>query len=153
MVFLSRYYYRVFKKTLKKCPKTAKNHIKKLFSKKRFSLLYEEQLWQQNAQKINLNRILGLMYTLSESEKIKREDNIIKDTKNLFRLRKQIDKRNLFRLIKENETIKDKIIRDIKIPLEKEDDYYKPMKVGNFWNNNYIEYESNGDKKKYLSVK
>ena len=71
------------------------------------------------------------MYTLSESEKIKREDNIIKDTKNLFRLRKQIDKRNL-RLIKENETIKDKIIRDIKIPLEKEDDYYKPMKVGNF---------------------
>ena len=93
------------------------------------------------------------MYTLSESEKIKREDNIIKDTKNLFRLRKQIDKRNLFRLIKENETIKDKIIRDIKIPLEKEDDYYKPMKVGNFWNNNYIEYESNGDKKKNLSVK
>ena len=71
------------------------------------------------------------MYTLSESEKIKREDSIIKDTKNLFRLRKQIDKRNL-RLIKENETIKDKIIRDIKIPLEKEDDYYKPMKVGNF---------------------
>ena len=93
------------------------------------------------------------MYTLSESEKIKREDNIIKDTKNLFRLRKQIDKRNLFRLIKENETIKDKIIRDIKIPLEKEDDYYKPMKGGNFWNNNYIEYESNGDKKKNLSVK
>ena len=72
------------------------------------------------------------MYTLSESEKIKREDSIIKDTKNLFRLRKQIDKRNLFRLIKENETIKDKIIRDIKTPLEKEDDYYTPMKVGNF---------------------
>ena len=87
------------------------------------------------------------MYTLSESEKIKREDNIVKDTKNLFRLRKQIDKRNL-RLIKENETIKDKIIRDIKTPLEKEDDYYKPMKVGNFWNNNYIEYESNGAKRK-----
>ena len=72
------------------------------------------------------------MYTLSESEKIKREDNIVKDTKNLFRLRKQIDKRNLFRLIKENETIKDKIIREIKTPLEEEDDYYKPIKVGNF---------------------
>ena len=27
------------------------------------------------------------------------------------------------------------------------------MKVGNFWNNNYIKYESNGDKDKNLSVK
>ena len=24
-----------------------------------------------------------------------------------------------------------------------EEDYYKPVRVGNFWNNNYIEYESN----------
>ena len=30
---------------------------------------------------------------------------------------------------------------------EQEDkDYYKPKRVNNFWNNDYIEYESNGDK-------
>ena len=45
---------------------------------------------------------------------------------------------NLFRLKKENEAIKNKIIRDIKTLFE-EDDYYKPITVGNFWNNNYIE--------------
>ena len=28
-----------------------------------------------------------------------------------------------------------------------EEDYYKPERVNKFWNNNYIEYESNGDKK------
>ena len=35
------------------------------------------------------------------------------------------------------------------------DDYYKPIRVGNFWKNNYIGYESNGIKiksgKKYLN--
>ena len=36
---------------------------------------------------------------------------------------------------------------------QKEKDYYKLIKVGNFWNNNYIEYESSGDKNKNLSVK
>ena len=49
--------------------------------------------------------------------------------------------------------MKDKIIRDIKTLFEEEDDYDKPIRVGNFWNNNYIEYESNGDKNKNLSVK
>ena len=29
---------------------------------------------------------------------------------------------------------------------QEEGDYYKPKRVSNFWNNNYIEYESNGDK-------
>ena len=34
-----------------------------------------------------------------------------------------------------------------------EEDYYKPERVNNFWNNNYIEYESNGDKckNKYIN--
>ena len=44
------------------------------------------------------------------------------------------DVRNLFKLKKEtNETIKDKIITD----------YYQPLRLHNFWSNNYIEYESN----------
>ena len=45
---------------------------------------------------------------------------------------------------------KDKDIRKI---IKSEEDYYKPVRVGNFWNNNYIKYESNGDKNKTLSVK
>ena len=31
---------------------------------------------------------------------------------------------------------------------EQERDYCKPVRVGNFWNNNYINYESNGDRNK-----
>ena len=63
-----------------------------------------EHLRQQNAQKINLNRILRAVNALSDSEKRKREDSIIKDIKSLFRLRKEIDNgaikdiRNNFRL-------------------------------------------------------
>ena len=35
---------------------------------------------------------------------------------------------------------------------KQEDDDYKPIRVNNFWNNNYIEYESSGDRNN-LSVK
>ena len=53
---------------------------------------------------------------------------------------------------KQNERIiKDKKSRDIRTLFEQEEeDYYKPKKVSNFWNNNYIEYESNGDKNRNL---
>ena len=47
---------------------------------------------------------------------------------------------------------KDRIIRDIKT-LFKQEDYYKPVIAGHLWNNNYIKYESNGDKNKNLSIK
>ena len=55
-------------------------------------------------------------------------------------------------MLKKKETnkrlVKDRIIRDIKTLFEQqEDDYYKPQRVNNFWNNEYIRYESNGDKK------
>ena len=33
-----------------------------------------------------------------------------------------------------------------------EEDYYKLKRVSNFWNNNYIEYENNGDKDRNLSL-
>ena len=49
---------------------------------------------------------------------------------------------------KEYEAIKDKTIREMKTLSEQEDDYYKSIRVGNSWNNNYIEYESNDDKYK-----
>ena len=114
-----------------------------------------EQLIRKSAQKMHLNRILVAMNALSYLEERKKEDNIIKDIKNLFRLKKAIDDsttkdaRNLFRRRKGNKTIKDKMIRDIKV-FEEENNYYKPIKVGNFWKNDYIEYESHSDKSKIL---
>ena len=36
--------------------------------------------------------------------------------------------------------------------MQEEKDYYKPVRVGNFWSNNYIEYESNRDRNKTLSL-
>ena len=33
---------------------------------------------------------------------------------------------------------------------ESEEDYYKPVRTGNAFSSNYIEYESNGDKDKML---
>ena len=43
--------------------------------------------------------------------------------------------------------------RDIKTISKQEYDYHKPIRVGNFWNNNYIKYESIGDRNKNLLVK
>ena len=47
------------------------------------------------------------------------------------------------------------ILRDINSPFEhekKKEISYEPVKVINFWSNNYIEYKSNGDKDRILSV-
>ena len=65
------------------------------------------------------------------------EENIIKNI------------RNLFTLGKETKGIKDEIFRDIKNLF---DEYYKPVRVNNFWSNNYIEYKSNNNRYKILSV-
>ena len=55
------------------------------------------------------------------------EDNIIENIRNLFKIKK------------ENKSIKDKIIRDIKTLIEQQgEDCCKPVRVGNFWNNNCI---------------
>ena len=53
--------------------------------------------------------------------------------------------RNVLRLKKENKAIKDKIV--IRNLFEhEEEDYYKPIRVDNFWSNNYIEFKSKGDR-------
>ena len=49
--------------------------------------------------------------------------------------------------------MKYRIIRVIRTIFEQEDDYCKSIRVGNFWNNNYIKYESSSDRNKNLSVK
>ena len=86
------------------------------------------------------------------------EEKIIKDIRNPFRLKKVNhtaikDIRNLFRQDKETKTIKDRILRDIKNLFEhEEENYCKPVRVNNFWSNNYIESESNSDRNKTLSA-
>ena len=66
----------------------------------------------------------------------------MKHARNIFRLKKEIN----------DTTVKDRIIRDIRNLFEhEEEDYYKPVRVGNFWSNNYIEYESIDDRNKALS--
>ena len=54
---------------------------------------------------------------------------------------------------KEHEAIKKRIIRDIKILIGQEKTYYKPVRAINFLDSNYIEYESNGDRNKVVSIK
>ena len=59
-----------------------------------------------------------------------------------------IDIRNLE---KENEAIKDRITRDIRNLFEQQkEDYYKTVRVSNFWDNNYM--KRNGDRNKTLSI-
>ena len=70
------------------------------------------------------------------------EDNTFKNTRNVFNLKKG------------NKVIKYRIVRDINTLFEQqEEDFYKPVRVVTFWNNNYMEYESSGDRNKNLSVK
>ena len=88
------------------------------------------------------------------------EEKMMKDVGNIFRLEKELnytsikDTGNLFRLEKETKAIKDRMPRDIKNLFEhkEEEDYYKSVRVSNSWSNSYIEYESNGDRNKTLSV-
>ena len=47
--------------------------------------------------------------------------------------------------------MKVRITTDIRNPFgHQEEDYYKPVREGNFWSNSYIEHETNGDKNKTL---
>ena len=48
--------------------------------------------------------------------------------------------------------VKDRLIRDFRTLFEQDEGYYKPERVSNFWSNNYIECESNGDKNRNLSL-
>ena len=44
------------------------------------------------------------------------------------------------------------MIRDIRSLFEEQEDYYIPVRVGNFLSNNYIEFKNNGDRNKAPSV-
>ena len=97
---------------------------------------------------------------------LKREtiDSTIKDIRNLFRREKENKAikgiilrgvRKVFMLEKHNKAIQHIIPRDFRNLFENEEEeknYHKPLSVCNFWSNNYIEYESNNDRNKTLSV-
>ena len=89
-------------------------------------------------------------FILKNINKIK--DRIIRDILTLYETEKGKKKKER-REKKEinNRLIKDRIIRDIGTRFEQGEIYYKPKRVINFWNNNYIEYESNGDKNRNAS--
>ena len=77
-------------------------------------------------------------------KKLKKETNDapIKGIRNIFRPKKKINQ--LLEYIRD--------IRDIRNLFEHEEEDYKPVRVGNFWSNNYIKYKSKGDRKT-VSVK
>ena len=85
------------------------------------------------------------------------EENLMKDIRNLFRLRKELlykATRNLSRQEKETKAINDRILREIEnlFEHEEEESYYKQVRVSNFSSNNYIDYENRSDRNKALSV-
>ena len=47
---------------------------------------------------------------------------------------------------------RNKIIKDLRAIYESKEDYYKPIKFNNAFNDNYIEYESSGARDKKLST-
>ena len=51
--------------------------------------------------------------------------------------------------IKKATTIRDNLREKL---FEQEEDYYHSVRVGNFWSNNCVEYKSDGDKNKTLSI-
>ena len=60
---------------------------------------------------------------------------------------------NLFRL-SSNEAIDHRLIRNIKNLYEhNKEDRYKPVIVGHFWSNEYIESEKNGDKNNTVNLR
>ena len=65
--------------------------------------------------------------------------------------RKKLNKIGSPFLVKKKKKKSKTVIRDIRTLFEQEEDY-KPKRVSNFWNNNYIEYESNGDETRNLSL-
>ena len=73
-------------------------------------------------------------------------------TQKIQKIEKNLSKLNKYH---DYDDIEYRRIRDIKnlFGLSIKKDYYKPIKTNDAFNNDYIEYESKGDKNKTLSVK
>ena len=74
-----------------------------------------------------------------------RDNNVYGDRKKTKNKKKQ----SQYKITK---AIKDRLIKDVENCFEyEEEDFYKPVRAGNFYSNNYIEYESNDEKNHYQS--
>ena len=88
-------------------------------------------------------------FTLKKEKRNK--DRIIRDPWILFETEEE--KKEIVKLEKKKKRlIKNRMIKHIRTLFEQEENYYKPKKVNNFGNNNYIEYKSNGDRNSNLSL-
>ena len=91
------------------------------------------------------------------------KENIVKDVPSIFQLKKlkkqmmsQLKVKYIFFwLKKDNEAIKDRILRDNRNPFEHkgEENYHKPVTLGNFWSNKYNKCKSNSGRNMTLSAK
>ena len=81
----------------------------------------------------------------------KLKDKIISDIWMLFETEEEKEDR---KKNQDERIIKDRVIRCIRklFQQQQEEHYYKPERVSNFWNNNYIEFESNGDRNRNVSL-
>ena len=104
-------------------------------------MLLKTKLWVFLKPRIKVNQNVSKNFH-GVGKKIKKQ-KIWKQSE--FKISKNI--RNLFGLNKENEAMRNKIIKNINILFEQEKDYYKPLRVF------HIEYESNGDRNKTRSIK
>ena len=92
-------------------------------------------------KKYIIKDLLKLKITIKNS-KIKTMKNTTKSSK--IKTKKHYD----------YDDIEYKGIRDVKNLFDDiDEDYYKPIGIGNAFSSNYIEYQSNGDKDRILSVK
>ena len=80
------------------------------------------------------------------------DDRIIRDIWTLYETEEKKRKKGIREKKINDRLITDKIIGYIRTLFEQQEDHDKPKIVSNFYNNIYIEYESNGDRNRNLSL-
>ena len=93
---------------------------------------------------------LNELKLIAEARRIKNSEDLSKGE--LFRASKKSERFKDIKEIRKENRDENKIIRDLRALYEPEEDYYKPQKIKSVFDDNYFEYESNGDKNKTLSI-
>ena len=98
-----------------------------------------------------LSLSLSELKLIAKVRRIKNHEN--KPKNELFDAFKKSEPFKGIEEIRKENRDENKIIRDLRAFHElKEEDYYKPQKIKGAFDDDYIEYESNGDKDKELSI-
>ena len=124
--------------------KPTKNNKKNIFKSKIEEI--KQRLMKPLKKKIFKSKRKEIKESLKKPSKKKILKSIIKEIKEILH----------DPIINSNEKIKQikKILYDSRNNLSKqEEDNYKPERIGNAFSNNYIEYKSNGNKEKTVSIK